>query len=104
MQRQTCDQAERSEIAFFTFIFLTSRSSLLQEFDLDYLFMPDYFSKFPFVRRLPINMMSSTIVGILIELFSEQGIPERVFSNNGPQFMSEPNFTNSAMWPPAYTI
>ena len=34
-------------------------------------------------------MTSSTVVGILKELFSEQGIPERVMSDNGPQFVSE---------------
>ena len=53
----------------------------------DYLLVSDYYSKFPFVRRLPINMTSSTVVGILKELFSEQGIPERVMSDNGPQFV-----------------
>ena len=55
----------------------------------DYLLVSYYYSKFPFVRRLPINMTSSTVVGILKELFSEQGIPERVMSDNGPQFVSE---------------
>ena len=31
----------------------------------DFLLMTDYYSKFPFVRRLPINMTSNTVVGIV---------------------------------------
>ena len=53
----------------------------------NYLLIADYYSKFPIVRNLR-NMTSETIIGILKTIFSEHGIPDIVFSDNGRQFNS----------------
>jgi len=54
----------------------------------DFLLVADYFSKFPFVRKLGRESSSSTVINILKQLFGEFGIPQIVRSDNGPQFSS----------------
>ncbi|XP_030834726.1 uncharacterized protein K02A2.6-like [Strongylocentrotus purpuratus] len=51
-----------------------------------YLIVIDYRSKFPFVRKVRGGCTSSTIVRIRKNIFSEQGIPLKIVSDNGPQF------------------
>ena len=48
----------------------------------------DLYSNFPIVRKLT-NMSSSTIINHLKGIFDEHGIPERLISDNGPQYSSE---------------
>ena len=51
----------------------------------DYLLICDYYSKFPFIKKLA-KMDSQTVVDCTKDIFSEQGIPERVISDNGRQY------------------
>ena len=48
----------------------------------------DLSSKFQIIRKL-IDMSSSTIINHLKGIFDEHGIPERLISDNGPQYNSE---------------
>ena len=53
-----------------------------------YLMIVDYLSKWPVVRQLNNATTSNTITQMLKEVFSELGIPEKIISDNGPQFTS----------------
>ena len=53
-----------------------------------YLLIVDYFSKFPFIRKLHI-LNTGTVISELKGLFSENGIPKVIISDGGPQFRSE---------------
>ena len=59
-------------------------------FDLDedeYLLISDYFSKYPFVRKVPRGRCtSSTITNLTKQIVCEQGVPEVIRSDNGPQY------------------
>lgn len=60
-------------------------------FDLDnshYLLVADYFSKFPFVRKLN-SMHSKTVIDVLKNLFSEHGAPEILYCDQGTAFTSQ---------------
>ena len=53
----------------------------------EYLVVADYYSKYPFDRNIPSGKSNSSIVvKIMRQLFSEQGIPEVVRTDNGPHF------------------
>ena len=52
----------------------------------EYLIVADYYSKFPFIRRLPIHATSAAVIGLMREIFAEHGIPEKIISDNGPQY------------------
>lgn len=52
-----------------------------------YLLVVDYYSRFPEVIRLP-STTASTVVPALKAIFARHGIPEVVFSDNGPQYDS----------------
>ena len=54
----------------------------------EHLIIADYYSKFPFVRRLSGTATSERITALTKEIFAEQGIPETIISDNGPQFSS----------------
>ena len=56
----------------------------------DHIIVADYFSKFPYVRRIA-NAHQATSQGVttyLRQLFSELGIPDIVFSDNGTPYAS----------------
>ena len=53
-----------------------------------FLLVADYFSNFPIVRHLR-SLHSTTVVSILRTLFSEQGTPEVIFTDQGTQFACE---------------
>ena len=53
----------------------------------EYLLIADLYSKFPIVRTLR-NTSSSTIINHLKGIVDEHGIPERLISDNGPQYTS----------------
>ena len=55
----------------------------------EYLLVSDYYSKFLFVRRLPAKCTSAAVILQLKQIFSEQGIPQIVRTDNGPQFSSK---------------
>ena len=54
-----------------------------------YLIIIDYYSKMPFVCKIPPSQCNATkMISILKELFAQHGIPESLCSDNGPQFAS----------------
>lgn len=52
----------------------------------NYLIVADYFSKFPFIWKTPHESTSAAVVNATCQLFAEQGIPERIISDNGRHF------------------
>ena len=55
----------------------------------EYLVIVDYYSKRPFVWKMPtLQCNSAKTITVLKELFAEHGIPEEIRSDNGPQFAS----------------
>lgn len=56
----------------------------------EYLVIADYYSKYPFVRKIPRGQSNSyTVVAIMKQIFNEQGIPKVVRSDNGPHFYGQ---------------
>ena len=53
-----------------------------------YILIVDYFSKFPIIHKLH-SLSTGTVISELKEIFSENGIPEVIISDGGPQFRSE---------------
>ena len=54
----------------------------------EYLIVADYYSKFPVVRYVQGSCTASAIVNLTKQIFSEYGCPEKVISDNGPQYSS----------------
>ena len=54
----------------------------------EYLLIADMYSKYPIVRKMPNHPTSTAVINALKEVFSEQGTPEKLVSDNGPQFSS----------------
>ena len=49
----------------------------------------NYYTKMPFVRKMsPSQCNSAKTIAVLKELFAEHGIPEVIWTDNGPQFAS----------------
>ena len=56
----------------------------------EYLLIADYYSKYPFVRKIPHNNSNSnTVAELTKQIFSEQGIPSVVRSDNGPHYVGQ---------------
>ena len=56
----------------------------------EYLVVADYYSKYLFVRQIPRGQSSSrTVAQMLRRIFSEQGIPKVVRSDNGPHYSGQ---------------
>ena len=53
-----------------------------------YLIIADYYLKFFFVRKMPTQCTSQAVVNSTKEIFSEQGVPEKVISDNGRHYDS----------------
>ena len=51
----------------------------------NYLIVTDYYSKFPFVKEVTGAVTSQAVVRLTKEIFSEQGVPATVYSDNGSQ-------------------
>ena len=66
--------------------------------DDEYLIIADYSTKFPFIRKMPRHCTSSAVVAAMKQVFSEQGIPEKVISDNGPQYDSAHFKTFACDW------
>ena len=55
--------------------------------DDEFLLIADYYTKYPFVRKIPKgNSTSKCVADLTKQIFSEQGIPRIVRSDNGPHF------------------
>ena len=53
----------------------------------EYLVVMDYYSKMPIVRKIPASQCNAAkTIATLKDLFAEQGIPESLRTDNGPQF------------------
>ena len=63
-----------------------------------FLIVVDYYSKFPFVRKLH-NLTAGAVVNQTKMLFTENGIPETLLCNNGTQFTppSSSNWQNNTV-------
>ncbi len=58
----------------------------LFEFEGDnYLIIVDYYPKFPFIEKMPVHCTAKVVVEATKKIFSEQGIPQKVVSDNGPR-------------------
>lgn len=65
----------------------------------DYLIVADYYSKYTLIKSIPKGRSNSpTVVNLLKSIFSEHGIPERVISDNGPQYSSHIFKEFSQLW------
>ena len=54
----------------------------------EYLIVADYYTKFPVVRCVRGSCTASVVVSLTKQIFSEYGCPERIISDNGPQYSS----------------
>ena len=53
----------------------------------EYLLICDYYSKFPIIRKIPSGPATGkTVVSLTKCVLSEQGVPEVIISDNGPQY------------------
>ena len=56
----------------------------------NYLITSDYYSRYPFIKKLP-SLNASATVHATKECFSILGIPREIMSDNGPKFQHEYN-------------
>ena len=54
----------------------------------EYLLIADYYSKFLFVRKITGHSMSTAVINLLRQLFGEHAAPNKVVSDNWPQYSS----------------
>ncbi|XP_011670764.1 uncharacterized protein K02A2.6-like [Strongylocentrotus purpuratus] len=64
----------------------------------NYLIIADYFSKFPFIRKMPQECTSAAVVNATRQVFAEQGVPERIVSDNGRHFDSSTYRDFATQW------
>ena len=67
----------------------TVGTDLFQLGKTEYLIVADYYAKFPIVRKITGKNTSAAVISLTKQIFSEQGIPVKVVSDNGPQYASE---------------
>ena len=63
-----------------------------------YLLVSDYYSKFPFVYVMPSPVTSTAVIAKMKALFAEQGVPQRVISDNGGHFSSDASRRFADQW------
>ena len=56
--------------------------------DADWFIIADHYSKCPIVHEMPRPCLSSSVVSVTKQIFSETGVPSQVVSDNGPHFIS----------------
>ena len=52
----------------------------------EYLVLVDYYTKYPFVRQIIGHATSEAISDLTKQILSEHGIPDKIISDNGPQY------------------
>ena len=52
----------------------------------NFILIVDYYSKYPFVRKLN-NFSSQDVINTMKQVFGENGIPERIISDNGAHYI-----------------
>ncbi len=65
-------------------------SDLFQIEDKHFLVVTDYFSKYPYVRRIPSPVTSQAVTSEIKFLCSLFGKPDTIVSDNGPQYTGQP--------------
>ena len=61
--------------------------------------MFDYFCKFPIIKKIPSGQSTGQMIVKLTKcVMSEQGIPEVIISDNGPQYDSHSHKQFSEEW------
>ena len=63
----------------------TLGSDIFYKNNSSYLLVVDYYSKFPVIKKLS-STTANAVVNQFKAIFSEHGIPEKVISDNGPQY------------------
>ena len=63
-----------------------------------YLIVADYYSKYPIVRQIDNNRSAAQIIKLLANIFSEFGTPDKVVSDNGPQYSSREFHAFAESW------
>ena len=63
-----------------------------------HLLVSDYYSTFPFIYIIPSPVTSTAVIGKMKSLFAEQGVPQRVISDNGCHFSSDAFRTFADQW------
>ena len=64
----------------------------------EYLLIVDYYSKFPVIRKVLGHSTSTTIIDLIKQVFSEQGILNKAISDNRPQYSSTEFAKFAEMW------
>ena len=64
----------------------------------NYLIVSDYYSKFPLVKEVTGAVTSQAVIRLTKEIFSEQGVPATVYSDNGSQYSSSEYRRFSEQW------
>ena len=64
-------------------------ADLLQCVDSKFLVVVDYYSDFIEIEELKNNTLSTTVIESLAKMFAVHGIPEKLLTDNGPQFISQ---------------
>ena len=54
----------------------------------NYLLIVNYYSKYPFIRKLR-EISSKEVINIIKQIFAKQGVLERLISDNEPHFTSQ---------------
>lgn len=54
-----------------------------------YLLVADYYSKFAIMKKLNNNTTTTNVIGYVKAMFAEHGIPEKMITDNGPQYAAK---------------
>ena len=54
--------------------------------DREYLLVCDYYSKYDIMRKMPLSVTARAVIDALKQIFSENGLPCMLITDNGPQF------------------
>lgn len=74
---------------FPTYPWQVVATDLFERKGIDYVLVVDYYSRYVEVTTLSKNKTSDTVITSLKSTFARHSIPEKIISDNGPQYASE---------------